>query len=58
LISVTEPSVYASQASRQPPGLDSCISTAAASLFGLREHATAAALGAIRIVTETLAWAR
>jgi hypothetical protein len=28
------------------------------SLLGLREHATAAALGAIRIVTETLAWAR
>jgi hypothetical protein len=28
------------------------------SLLGLREHATAAALGAIRIVAETLAWAR
>ena len=27
-------------------------------LLGLREHATAAALGAIRIVAETLAWAR
>jgi hypothetical protein len=28
------------------------------SLLGLREHAAAAALGAIRIVAETLAWAR